>query len=148
VGYGDENTKTRWGKAYSIVLMWSGMFITSLLTGYVLILVTVESGANDFNLLKSKIAVVDGSSGLHFIESMVKSRKIHKYESLDAAVQSVVDGKTDAVIHDKALLDHASGENPTLSVSGDLFNEDYYAFAVPEDSRYLEELNRSMLLNR
>lgn len=148
VGYGDENTKTRWGKVYSILLMWSGMFITSLLTGYVLILVTVEAGTNEFNILKSDIAVVNGSSGLHYIESMVKSRNIHTYDTLDAAVESVADGKNDAVIHDKALLDYSTEKFPTLYVSGDLFSKDDYAFAVSEGWKHSEALNRSMLESR
>lgn len=148
VGYGDEAAKTTFGRFFSTILMWLGLVVTGSLTALIVSAVSVQSATlNDFNILKADIAVVDGSAGLHYVERLVKSHNIHIFETLDAAAQSVVSGRTDAVVHDEALLNYMSNKYPELYVSPETFNEDYYAFAVPEGWEQLEEFNISMLEN-
>ena len=146
VGYGDVAAKTPLGILFSTLWMWSGLVITTGMMGLMVASVNVNGNNNtEFNILKSKIAVVDGSASLHYIERLVKDKNTYRYKTLEEAVLSVASGYTDGVIGDKTLLDSVAKDIPSVIISDLLLTNDYYAFAVKGNTDLDEYLNFKQL---
>ena len=147
VGYGDWVAKTALGKIFSTVWMWTGLIITGMMTGLVVAAISLESADNEgFNVFEDRIAVVEGSTGEAYARKLGKSRNIHTYTTLEEAVESVTKNDTDAVIHDKVLLESLAHQHEGVIVSERLLTQEYYAFAVAQGVSFKEELNRRLLV--
>ena len=146
VGYGDVTAKTGLGRLLSSVWMWSGLVLGSSLIGLIMAAITIENNENaSFNVFEDKIAVVEGSTGMKYAEKLGQKKNIHIFTSLDDAVKSVADGETDAVIHDKVLLDNVASVYEDVVISERLLTSEFYGFAVAEGAPFKEELNRRLL---
>lgn len=148
VGYGDVVARCTLGKVFSIVWMWLSVLGMGTLTALIVSAVNVESKALDqnFNLYKSDVAVISGSTGNEYMENINTDGKIIGYDSLQDAANALLNGEVDGIVHDRAILNYNFSEREEILVRDDLLTEESYAFIVKENSDMLEELNRSMLL--
>ena len=95
---------------------------------------------------------IAGKLGFEYLqEKGINSRTFSDRKELLAALD---DGRLDAVVSDDAVLRYkikeaqAKGRYESLSVLPFVFEKQNYAFALPDESPYLEELNQALLSAR
>jgi polar amino acid transport system substrate-binding protein len=101
------------------------------------------------DLAKVKVGVLEASTSFEYLQEQgINSRTFSDRQKLLAALD---DGRLDAVVGDDAVLKYkikeaqAEGRYETLSVLPFVFEKQNYAFAMPDESPYLEKLNQALL---
>ena len=149
VGYGDKVPRTLGGRLIGLIWMFAGLFIIAGFTAAVTSALTLTELRSRINgpsdLPRIKVATVDGSTSADYL----RSRHIifTKHADVDSALQSMADGKCDAVVYDAPILKYQtyqnwSGEAYVLPAS---FERQNYAFALPSDSKLREPINQVLL---
>ena len=101
------------------------------------------------DLAKVKVGVIEASTSFKYLQEQgLNSRSFKDREKLLAALDA---GLLDVVVSDSAILKYtlkmaqAEGRYESLSVLPVVFEKQNYAFAIPENSPYREELNLILL---
>ena len=144
VGYGDKAPRTLGGRVVATLWMFGSIMLISIFTGTVATLLTVERigprvrGFEDLD--RARVACVGASAAAQLLADRRLTAK--SYPDLNQAVQALVDGQADALVHDRALLAAVLKERPDLRVQILPGTErlEYYAFAMRPD----EPLRRSI----
>lgn len=149
VGYGDKAPRTLPGRLVATVWMFAGLFIIASFTAAVTSTMTVTqlqsriAGPND--LRRVRVATVEGSTA----EAYLRRRRLSSRGVGDAreALELLRDGRVDAVVYDAPILRYEVLENfgGELFVLPGTFDEQDYAFALPEGSELRERLNQAVL---
>ena len=149
VGYGDKVPKTLGGRTIALIWMFAGLFIIAGFTAAVTSALTLTQLRSRINgpsdLSRIKVATVEDSTSADYLRS--RHIMFAKHPDVDAALQSLVDGKCAAVVYDAPILKYQtyqnwSGEAFVLPTS---FERQNYAFALPSDSPLREPINRVLL---
>lgn len=149
VGYGDKVPKTLGGRTIGLVWMFAGLFIIAGFTAAVTSALTVTqlrariSGPSD--LSRVKVATVEGSTSAIYLRT--RHINFQNHPDVDAAMESLQQGKCDAVVYDAPILRHRtfqkySGEAFVLPI---VFERQNYAFALPSNSPLREPINQVLL---
>jgi polar amino acid transport system substrate-binding protein len=146
VGYGDKAPRTLGGRVVAALWMFVSIMLISIFTGTVATLLTVErigprvGGFEDLG--RARVACVGASAAAQLLADRRLTAK--SYPDLNQALQALVDGQADALVHDRALLAAVLNERPDLRVRILLgtVRLEYYAFAMRPD----EPLRRSINL--
>jgi polar amino acid transport system substrate-binding protein len=144
VGYGDKAPRTFGGRVVAALWMFFSIVLISIFTGTVATLLTVERigprvrGFEDLG--RARVACVSASAAAQLLAD--RRLKTESYPDLDQALQALLDGRADALVHDRALLAAVLKERPDLPVRilPGTVRPEYYAFAMRPD----EPLRRSM----
>jgi len=149
VGYGDKIPRALLGRAVALVWMFSGIILIAYFTASVTTVLTVQqlhgsiNGPND--LAGRKVGTVTGTTA----EAWLAERGIDAigYPTIEDTLDALVTLQLDAVVYDSpALLYYAAHEGQgSMRVVGPVFAKQAYGIALPEDSRYLEDVNRALL---
>ena len=101
------------------------------------------------DLAKVRVGVMEASTSFDYLQEQgINSRTFSARKELLAALD---DGRLDAVVGDDAVLKYmikkgqAEGRYETLSVLPFVFEKQNYAFALPDESPILENLNQALL---
>ncbi len=146
-GYGDEVPKTDRGKVVVSIWIIASLFLISIFTGYVSSAMTVkklsETTTTLADLYNVDVNVVAGTTTeLRLADLGIEFDTVG---SLDEAVANFKSGKTDVVVHDKAMLDYATKDLDDVNVWQLDNSNEYYAIAFPTGSKFSEQVNLGIL---
>jgi polar amino acid transport system substrate-binding protein len=149
VGYGDKAPVTAGGRAIGVVWMFLSLFIIAAFTGAISSAMTVQTmkstvhGRED--LARVRVGVVHGSPG----EDYMRDHRMNSilYETLQEALQAVIDENVDAVVAEKSILSHVINEvyPEHLIVLPHTFGMNNHAFVFASESPLREPINRLLL---
>jgi ABC-type amino acid transport substrate-binding protein len=145
VGYGDKAPRTLGGRVVAALWMFASIVLISIFTGTVTTVLTVErigprvGGFEDLG--RARITCVRASAAAQLLAD--RRLRASPYPDLEQALQALLDGRADALVHDRALLDAALKQRPDLPVRllpGSVRPE-YYAFAMRPDEPLRQRIN-------
>ena len=149
VGYGDKAPRSVGGRIVALVWMFLALFLTSIFTGLVASTLTAGrlgggvSGPGD--LSGNDVAAIRDSAGQEWLSRDGISSEA--FDTLPAALDALVDGDVDAVVHDHPLLRYSvnGGYGDDIKVLPGSFGRQDYALALPPGSERREEINLAIL---
>ena len=143
VGYGDKSPKTPLGRTLAGIFMVVSMVTVSSLTAFLATTLTVASleegtiaTASDLN--RRTVAAVEGSTGAIFARSHGAS--VVAVPSVGDAVTAVAEGRAEAVVYDRPMLQYELRTNPRegLVIGNATYEPQGYGFAVSHENIRLE----------
>ncbi len=149
VGYGDKAPVSAAGRILALIWMFMGLIVISSFTAAIASAITVTqlSGGLDTpgDLKNVKSAVVSGSASVGYMSN--KGYEYKEYETLQQAIDAVLNEQMQAVVHDAPLLRYLIRQqhDEALETLPFTFNKMYYGLALPADSERREAINISIL---
>ncbi len=149
VGYGDKAPITGFGRAISIIWMFTAVIIISGFTASISAALTYNkfqtSISNIHDLRNVAVGTVKNSSSAEFLDDY--KIKFKGFESLNMALKELDNGKLKAVVYDKPLLTYLinkKGYHEEIEIITSEKNTVYFSFS---SSNYtlLKELNPSLI---
>ena len=146
-GYGDEVPVTNAGKLVASAWIIASLFLISIFTGYVSSAMTVkklsESTTTLADLYDVEVNVVAGTTAeLKLAELGIEYDAV---PTLGEAMENFKSGEADVVVYDKAMLDYASRDIEDVDVHVIDNSDEYYAIALPSESKLTEKVNLGIL---
>jgi len=149
VGYGDKTPKGVVGRVFGLFWMFVGLFVLAYFTAGIASAFTLDelegriAGPGD--LRGNDVGVVADS----LADEYLKSQGIAATEYLTAneAYDALLDESLDAVVHDAAILQHfvTETDNADIDLTGLVFAERGFGFALGNDSELTEAVNRGLI---
>ncbi|UCH81482.1 MAG: transporter substrate-binding domain-containing protein [Nitrospiraceae bacterium] len=148
VGYGDKAPKTLAGRIIATIWMFTAIIIISSFTASITSSLTVSQlgsaikGPED--LPGHRVASIKGSTS----ERYLTSHRITyvNFANIEEGLKAVVDGKVDCMVYDAPLLKYyIARDKYKLSVVKRVFEQQYYAFGLIQNSPLRENINRVLL---
>ena len=149
VGYGDKAPVTFAGRILAILWMFTTIIILSSLTAAITSALTVSelnvTVQSVKDLPKVRVATVAGSTSETYLRE--KDISFETFTTDHEGLQAVAEGRFEAMVYDAPLLQYMSKTrfNGKIEVLSQLFEFQYYAFVLPENSSYREAINRILL---
>lgn len=149
VGYGDKAPVSLAGRIVALVWMFAGLIMVASFTAAITSSLTVSNLRSDIqgpdDLVRANVATIANTAS----EAYLKDQRIRHqlYPDLTSAMQSVVNGETDAVVYDRPLLQYRNqqlGEQQLTLLPG-IFMKQLYALALPAGSELREEISEQVL---
>ncbi len=150
VGYGDKVPKTAGGRIIGLIWMFAGLIIISSFTAAIASALTVTQlesqiqGLSD--LYNACVGTVAASSSIDYLNG--KNIRHITYPSVTDAIEALSSNKIDAVVYDSPILKYKIiklDKTGTLKVLPVTLDPLYYGFALPQNSKVREKLNRVLL---
>ena len=149
VGYGDKAPKTLGGRLVGLVWMFASIIIISSFTASITTTLTVSrlessiKGPKD--LANKRVGTVPHSTSAIYLKE--HGIAVKHYPTVLAALQGVSKGEVDAAVYDAPIMRYLAksklgGKVQVLPVT---FERQDYGFALPNDSKLREEINRILL---
>ncbi len=149
VGYGDKTPKGIPGRIFGLIWIFAGYFAFSYFTATVTSTVTlqeIESNIQNVeDLYGHEVATVSNSAAeFYLIENGIRPST---FNTVDEAAGALMDGETEAVVYDAPVLQHFASEEGygEVMVTGPLFQQQYYGFALQKNSELRKEINLGYL---
>jgi ABC-type amino acid transport substrate-binding protein len=147
VGYGDLVPRTLLGRTIAVLWMFTSLVLVSVFTATMASTLTAERlsgitihGIEDLRHLK--VGAAEHTSGAYSLEANhIPFIKI----PFGQLVESVSEGKVQAVLSDGPLLRYAARNRPQVVVISLNLNTELYGFALREGSQLRESINRVLL---
>ncbi|WP_424009758.1 transporter substrate-binding domain-containing protein [Marinobacter sp.] len=138
VGYGDKAPVSFAGRAVALAWMFAGLIMVASFTAAITSSLTVSNLQHQIqgpeDLVSANVATVDGTAS----EAYLRDEHIRHqlYPDLAAAMLSVANGETDAVVYDRALMQYRNLQmgKKRLTLLPDIFQQQLYGFALPAGS--------------
>lgn len=149
VGYGDKTPKGPAGRIFGLFWMFSGLFVLAYFTAGIATAFTIDELNRTINepaeLRGHAVGVAADSTALDYLER--QGIAVSEFATAEDAYAALLDGEIEAVVHDAAILQHfvATNEQGGVNVSGLVFAERGFGFAMAPDSDLAEPVNRSLL---
>ncbi len=137
------------GRIVAIVWMLLSIVLVSLLTASFTTTLTVNTLKGDINgpgdLPGRKVATVKGSTAETWLN--VKGAKVVQFANVTECVLALKKSDVDAVVYDAPVLQYEAGKlnDEKLQMVGPVFEKQYYAFALQQDSALRESLSQGLL---
>jgi len=149
VGYGDKAPVSLVGRIVALVWMFAGLIMVASFTAAITSSLTVSNLRSQIqgpeDLINARVATIPNTASKQYLQDQ---RIRHKeYPDLTAAMQSVANGETDAVVYDRALMQYRNlqmGES-RLTLLSSTFQKQLYALALPAGSELREPLSEQIL---
>lgn len=138
VGYGDKAPVTLVGRLIALVWMFAGLIMVASFTAAITSALTVSNLQRQINgpqdLPGQTVATVRDTASAEYLAEMRIERAF--FPDLTAAMQAVADGKADAVVYDRPLMQFRNQQlgDVRLDLLAPTFAEQLYAFALPSGS--------------
>ena len=137
VGYGDKAPVSLAGRLVALVWMFAGLIMVASFTAAITSSLTVTNLQNQIqgpaDLPGHTVATIANTAS----EAYLRSERIRhqQYPDLTTAMEAVVNGDSDAIVYDRALLQYRNQQmdNPLALLPG-VFDQQLYALAMPEGS--------------
>jgi polar amino acid transport system substrate-binding protein len=149
VGYGDKAPVTLGGRLVAIVWMFAALIMVSGFTAAVTSALTVGSLQGDIagpqDLRSAHVATVANTVSARYLAG--ERIRSTAFPDVRSAMQSVQQGRTDAVVYDQPILQYRDGElgDGGLRLLPGTFEQQAYAFAVGSGSALREPISREIL---
>ena len=148
--------KTLSGRVLTAFLAVGSTIMIASITGLFASAFTLDQIRSEINgpqdLAKVRVGTMEASTSFEYLQEQgINSHTFSDRKKLLAALDN---GRLDAVVGDDVVLKHkikeaqAQGRYETLSVLPFVFEKQNYAFALPDESPYLEKLNQALLYVR
>ncbi|MDP5291294.1 transporter substrate-binding domain-containing protein [Oceanimonas sp. CHS3-5] len=149
VGYGDKAPVTFAGRLIGLVWMFAGIIMVASFTAAITSSLTVNNlrtgiqGVND--LPGSVVATIADTASQRYLEE--ERIRYQTYPNLTAAMESVVNGETDAIVYDRALMQYRNLQlgPQQLTILPGVFAQQLYALALPDRSPLRAEVSEEVL---
>lgn len=144
VGYGDRAPVTRGGRLVALVWMFASIIVISSYTASIASALTVSRLASDIqgvrDLPGKRLGTVNASTSALWLDGQ-RNLAYDGFETLEAAVAALADGRLDAVIYDEPLLRYLTTGpyEGRVAVLPGLLRKEQYAFGLPNGSDALKE---------
>lgn len=149
VGYGDKAPVSLAGRLVALVWMFAGLIMVASFTAAITSSLTVTNLQNQIqgpaDLPGHTVATIANTAS----ESYLQAERIRhqRYPDLSTAMQSVVDGDTDAIVYDRALMQYRNQQmDNALSLLPGVFDQQLYALAMPAGSPLRDQLSERLLV--
>ena len=149
VGYGDKAPVTLGGRLVALIWMFASMIIVASFTAAITASLTVGQLGGKVQSIADldslRVGVVQGSAGAdELAERQVGTRS---FESIDAGLRALSEGRIDAFVHDRPLLRYAvhQSHQGVVKVLPDEIGRQDYGIALAQGSNLREPLNRALL---
>ncbi len=150
VGYGDKVPKTIMGQLVGFVWMFSAiLMISGFMAGIASALAVnhLEDEWTDVNnLRKVKTGTVEASASEAFLQSHFI--RALPYKDLSGGIAALQKTKIEALVYDEPILRYQIERDSLVDAIQILpfqFNTQYYSFATPSKSPYLDKINPVLL---
>jgi ABC-type amino acid transport substrate-binding protein len=149
VGYGDKAPISFVGRLIALIWMFAGLIMVASFTAAITTSLTVSnlrSGIQDANDLPGKsIATIGKTASQRYLEDHRIRYKL--YPDLTSAMKSVAEGKTDAIVYDRALMQYRNQQlgKQRLTILPGIFAEQLYALALPDGSNLRGPVSQHIL---
>jgi ABC-type amino acid transport substrate-binding protein len=149
VGYGDKAPVTVGGRIVALFWMFASLIVISGFTAAIASALTIGGLASPVEGPEDLVHVDVGTVGNSSSAAWLDEQRIRyaDYDTVDAALRALVAGRVEAVVYDAPILHHAKSgmKGADIAVLPRTFDEQTYAFALPEASPLREPLNRVLL---
>ncbi len=149
VGYGDKTPKGVTGRVFGLFWMFSGLFVLAYFTAGIATAFTIDEltdAIDDPADLRGRVVAAPADT---LAAEYLRSQGIGatEFETAEQAYDALFDGEVDAVVHDAAILQHfvATDGRGGVNVTGSVFAERGFGFAVQAEADLAETINRSLL---
>lgn len=137
VGYGDKAPVSLAGRLVALVWMFAGLIMVASFTAAITTSLTVSNLQSQIqepsDLPGHNIATIANTASEEYLQSHRIRHEL--YPDLTTALQSTVDGETDAIVYDRALMQYRNQqEGNRLTILPGVFQQQLYALALPEGS--------------
>lgn len=148
VGYGDKAPTSFVGRLIGVVWMFAGMIMVASFTAAITTSLTVNNlrtGIQSVNDLPGKlIATIPDTASQRYLED--GHIRYQTYPDLTSAMESVINGETDAIVYDRALLQYRNLQlGQKLVVLPGIFAKQLYALALPNGSPLRAQISQEVL---
>jgi polar amino acid transport system substrate-binding protein len=150
VGYGDKTPKSTTGRVIAVSwmfasLVWVSLLSTSLVSRLTAERVEARELVNTIDLAKKKLAAVAQSSGAEYLDE--HRLAYTKFNNLPDALDSLADGKSDAVVNSVGALQYLISKHhvSTEEMPQGLLAPAYMAIALPEHSPLKRPIDEALV---
>lgn len=149
VGYGDKAPVTFRGRLIALVWMFAGLIMVASFTAAITSSLTVSNlrtGIEGVGDLPGKIvATIGQTASQRYLEE--ERIRYQTYPDLTAAMTSVADGESDAIVYDRPLMQYRNQQlgEKRLTILPGVFAEQLYALALPEGSPIRAPVSQEIL---
>ncbi|QTN42634.1 transporter substrate-binding domain-containing protein [Marinobacter salsuginis] len=149
VGYGDKAPVTFPGRLIALVWMFAGLIMVASFTAAITSSLTVSNlrtGIEGVGDLPGKIvATIGQTASQRYLEE--ERIRYQTYPNLTAAMTSVADGESDAIVYDRPLMQYRNQQlgEKRLTILPGVFAEQLYALALPEGSPIRAPVSQEIL---
>lgn len=149
VGYGDKSPRTVGGRIVALVWMFAAIIVISSFTAAITSSLTVSQlgskieGIDDIE--DQRVGTLADSASAAWLEE--NGFRTTAFESVDAALAAVAEGRATAFLYDAPLIGHAlqDFEGGDIRLLPQRIERLDYALVLPESSELREPINRSLL---
>jgi ABC-type amino acid transport substrate-binding protein len=148
VGYGDKAPKTLAGRILATIWMFTAIIIISSFTASITSSLTVSQlgsvikGPED--LPGYRVASIKGSTSERYLSSNRISYV--NYANIEEGLKAVASGEADCMVYDAPMLKYYIVKGGySLSVLKRIFDQQFYAFALVQNSPLREDINQALL---
>lgn len=150
VGYGDKVPVTFLGRLLGVIWMFTAIITISSLTAAIASSFTVNQlrhrvdGLED--LPQVSVGTVAGSTSESYLQNHFISYT--SYKNAEQGLESIVNGKIDAFVHDAPILKYmirSKYQGKVLTIP-EVFQKQFYGIAFPTMSPYREKVNQHLLM--
>ena len=152
VGYGDMTPKKTIGRILGLFWILGSLFFVSLFAAQIVSSLTAQqinatSISSPDDLYGLTVGTIGGAMATYLDEKGIDN-VVYAYDVL--MFSALRNGRIDAVVGEKATLAHyaATEGRGEVKLVGEPFNHAYSAFALPQNSPYLEPINEAILTLR
>lgn len=149
VGYGDKAPVSFFGRMIALVWMFAGLIMVASFTAAITSSLTVSNlrtGIQGVADLPGKvIATIDQTASQRYLEE--QHLRYQPYPDLTTAMTSVAQGKSDAIVYDRPLMQYRNQQSgqQRLTILPGVFAEQLYALALPEGSPLRAAISQQIL---
>lgn len=149
VGYGDKAPVSFAGRLIALVWMFAGLIMVASFTAAITSSLTVSNlrtGIEGVGDLPGKVvATIGETASQRYLEE--QRIRYQPYPDLTTAMMSVAEGKSDAIVYDRPLMQYRNQQlgDQRLTILPGIFAEQLYALALPEGSALRAPVSQQIL---
>lgn len=149
VGYGDKAPVSLAGRLIGLIWMFAGLIMVASFTAAITTSLTVSNlrtGIQGTSDLPGKVvATISNTASQRYLED--ERIRYQTYPDLTSAMESVINGETDAIVYDRALMQYRNLQlgPQKLTVLPGVFAQQLYALALPDASPLRAQISQQIL---
>lgn len=149
VGYGDKSPRTIGGRIVALVWMFAAIIVISSFTAAITSSLTVSRLGSEIESIDDvddrRVGTLANSASAEWLTD--NGFRTSTFESLEAGLEAVADGRVAAVLYDAPLIGHALQDfkDDDVKLLPQRIERLDYALVLPEASELREPINRSLL---
>lgn len=149
VGYGDKAPVSFAGRLIALVWMFAGLIMVASFTAAITSSLTVSNlrtGIEGVDDLPGKVvATIGQTASQRYLEE--QRIRYQPYPDLTSAMISVAEGKSDAIVYDRPLMQYRNQQlgQQRLTILPGVFAEQLYALALPDGSPLRASVSQQIL---